>query len=116
MAYVAIILVQINIQFPKIQILFTNDISVIVYKNSHLVLLCPTPKIGQPVSDGVIFDIQFLQIAIRRTSYLSQILALLRGMEDNRRMKFPIQPPEQNEGGYNISLDADKRLSSFSDK
>ena len=33
----------------------------------------------------MIFDIQFLQIPICRTSYLSQILASLWGMEDNGR-------------------------------
>ena len=88
MALVAIILVQINIQLPKVQILFANDITVVIYENSRLVILVPTPKVGQPVADSMIFDIQFLQIPICRANYLSQILAFLWGMEDNGRMKY----------------------------
>ena len=49
MVQIEIIFIQIYIQFPKVQILFVNDIPIIIYENSHFVIFLPLPYIGQSV-------------------------------------------------------------------
>ena len=57
MVQIEIIFIQIYIQFPKVQILFVNDIPIIIYENSHFVIFLPLPYIGQSVPDNMVINV-----------------------------------------------------------
>ena len=57
MVQIEIIFIQIYIPFPKVQILFVNDIPIIIYENSHFVIFLPLPYIGQSVFYNMIISV-----------------------------------------------------------
>ena len=98
MVQIEIIFIQIYIPFPKVQILFVNDIPIIIYENSHFVIFLPLPYIGQSVFYNMIISV-FIGYVADYSKF-----RILRPFQRVYRTKpgiFYLVPPGQYKNHYN---------------